>query len=197
MKSLIVLATLLVSLVCGAIAQATTIDFSTLAIGTPVTNQFPGVSFSLSGAPGPVGAPAIGWGNGLSNTVSGDYPTAQYLRIDFAAPASDVSFTFNNFGGPNGSNYLAYDSASNVVQSGLIDYGAYTSSFTLVDIIPDDISAIVLDNATYGSRSWEFSIGTLEYTESAPIPEPGTMVLLSAGLLGLTIYGKRRKSSRQ
>jgi hypothetical protein len=31
--------------------------------------------------------------------------------------------------------------------------------------------------------------------ETAPVPEPGTMMLLGAGFLGLAIYGKRRKSA--
>jgi hypothetical protein len=32
-------------------------------------------------------------------------------------------------------------------------------------------------------------------TDTAPVPEPGTMMLLGAGFLGLAIYGKRRKNA--
>lgn len=32
-------------------------------------------------------------------------------------------------------------------------------------------------------------------TETEPVPEPGTMMLLGAGFLGLAIYGKRRKNA--
>jgi hypothetical protein len=34
--------------------------------------------------------------------------------------------------------------------------------------------------------------GTISSTNLAPVPEPGTIVLLSAGMFGLCIYGKRR-----
>ena len=31
--------------------------------------------------------------------------------------------------------------------------------------------------------------------EAAPVPEPGTMMLLGAGFLGLAVYSKRRKNA--
>ena len=33
------------------------------------------------------------------------------------------------------------------------------------------------------------------YSAPAPVPEPGTMMLLGAGFLGLAVYGKRRKNA--
>ena len=40
-------------------AAPISINFSGLATGTPVTNQFSGVQFSLIGGPGPIGAPTV------------------------------------------------------------------------------------------------------------------------------------------
>lgn len=45
-------------------------------------------------------------------------------------------------------------------------------------------------------HGFTFGIRTTENLEPAPVPEPGTIALLSLGLAGLAVYGKRRKNSK-
>lgn len=45
---------------------------------------------------------------------------------------------------------------------------------------------------TYGGGDHDYNDMVLMVESVAPVPEPGTMVLLGFGMLGLAIYGKRR-----
>ena len=49
----------------------------------------------------------------------------------------------------------------------------------------------LLIEATVPMTGWDRNFETIV----APVPEPGTMMLLGAGFLGLAIYGKRRKNA--
>lgn len=49
-------------------------------------------------------------------------------------------------------------------------------------------------NQSGDSVSWAGTLNSPPLNTSAPVPEPGTILLLSSGLFGLVVYGKRRKN---
>ena len=67
-------------------------------------------------------------------------------------------------------------------------------SFTFTAASPStSLTFASLDNS---NSAWGPALDNVNVTlAGAPVPEPGTMMLLGAGLLGLTIYAKRRKNA--
>src|SRR5208283_336980 len=103
LKAYLVLTTAAGALSVASAAHATTIDFSTYAIGTAISS-IPGASVSLLAGPGPGGSPTIGnFGNssfpvGLGNSTTNGNPTGTMIDFAFTRPVSGISFTFDNYG---------------------------------------------------------------------------------------------------
>jgi hypothetical protein len=149
------------------------------------------VTFSLIG--GPAGAPVIDtWGNnGLSNSTTGTYPTDEILNVQFSGAASNVSFTFDNYGSNNGSFYTAYDAAGDILATGSVQ-NLEGGPGSLTNIAASGITDLRFNNNTSGGSSWLFDIGSLQANVST-VPEPGSLALMGIAALGLGLL-RRRKS---
>jgi len=196
------LAAFLFVVVLGASAAAIgeSYDFTTVAPGTAITNQYSGVVFSLAGGPATTGSPTIGGfycsspACGVANSPTGGagvsgYPTTSILDLAFTSPVDDLSFTFANWGSGNGSFYTAYDGAT-VVATGVIDG---LPNFGLVSVAGVDITDLKLNNNSGGNSNWIFGVGQLNFTST---PEPGSWLLFGSGILGMAGMLRRKFLAR-
>lgn len=95
----------------------------------------------------------------------------------------------------NGSNNIE---SENVSLSDLVDIGDYNIAGN--QWLNNGIGWTDYYNAYFtwdgGDNSVCSTWATVETKAGAPVPEPGTMMLLGIGIAGLAIYGKRRKNNR-
>ena len=180
------------SLITG-VANATLIDFESLSDGTSVDNAYSGITFSnslvLSAG---VSLNEFEFPPFSGQNVAVDNGGA--ITIDFAVPIAQLSAYFT---------YLmpvtmtAYDSAMNVVGSDISDFlnnlalsgdagslpnelfqVSYSSGISHIVLTGDPAgSSLVFDELTY--------IAADNGNSNGQIPEPSTLLLLGAGLLGL------------
>jgi hypothetical protein len=190
------------AIVAPAVAQSYTADFTTLADATVVTDQFQGLTFSLTGGEAGAGAPLAStrWAGvmELNNSPSGDYPTSTLLTAAFGRNASAISFSYNNYGtgdaGHRGDSfYTAYDALGRVVTTGSLnglDYGSGP-----VTVLGKNIRSLVFSNNAGADSSWEFGMRDMSYTLSAAgVPEPATWALMIMGFGAVGGAMRRRQS---
>ena len=199
----LLLALMLLALVPSVATQARagTIDFTILPPDQAVTNQYPGVVFSLMGGNDPSGSPTTSgccqgtsYG-GLTNTNdAGGYPTAEFLVATFSVPVTGVEFSFYDAGWNGGNAYTLYDASDNVITSAQMPE-ASGSSYTYDLPSYTGVSQITWDNgATDGGSTnggdWWQDLQSLSFTPQ--VPEPSTWALLGPALLGFLFLRRKQ-----
>ena len=172
----------------SAQATTTTIDFSTYAYGASVSTVG-NATFSLYGSPVSSGAPVVGsfGSSSLGNSLTTSYPTSSGISVNFAHAVKDLSFTFDNFG----TNFVSFEKAFNgTTQVDFQNLGT-VSGFPTITVAGNHITSFQVDNGENGSRSWQFGIGSISFSNA--VPEPATWAMMVAGF-GLVGFAVRRRA---
>jgi hypothetical protein len=199
MKKIILAALLLLSSV--AIGNATTINFDDGTNGNVVGSYYStlGVTFSNAIFADNFGLPGSSPPLGIASASAGfEYmftkPDAIFASI--AGGASSVSITGIDVGG-NGLQIDAYDAlvGGNLIASQqAFGSGAGVGQFFT---LTDSASSIMRVEMYQVQNIYGDGIILDDFSfnpSTAPVPEPGTMMLLGLGMAGLALYCKRRQN---
>jgi len=153
------------------------------------------ITGSLSGynaAPyGPSGADATDYltvpydmADGVSMSATG-FGTANYLGLWWGSID-----TYNTLNFYNGLTLVASVTGSMVSPTPNGNWtNAATNRYVNILGLPD------FDTFELVSTNYAFEVDNIAVGTVAPVPEPGTMLLLGIGMFGLALYGKRRMNS--
>ena len=145
--------------------------------------------------------------------VNADYPytsvnNAAIIHGNVVNNAGSVAYLLGNYGvGGQGDQAIALQAAiwHEVNDAGVynLNTAAYGADSSIVELYNKFVAEAANNTGIVSNFLWinpgADAQGQVIYqglVAAAPVPEPGTIVLFSAGILSLAIYGKRRKNNK-
>jgi hypothetical protein len=133
--------------------------------------------------------------NDSINLAAGDLVTSASLELDFTNDVFDTVFTGWFRGLDDLTEYVSYGfDGSSWTSIGEVDNGQYVVSVNVALLNDNGMLNVKLSvtNNDSGSGTAYLDHSRLYGTaETAPVPEPATMILLGSGLMGLAGFRKR------
>lgn len=164
-------------------------------------DDVPGANADIWDNPIPAGYGGLNWsqfnvlheslhpGTGYEyGVVSGEWVAFNFQNN--MAVVSDGLFDFNGAWITS-----AWDSTDILTVQGFLDGNLlYSIDLVINNLTPTWLQAdfFGVDTLTFDSAGYHFAMDNFTFNEGAPVPEPSTLLLLGAGIVGLAVYRKKK-----
>ena len=175
----------------ASLTGATVIDFEDQAMGTYTSITVGDVTFSADNNHLQIDNTYQGYNQSGIYLDNGTYSNNGFgsLKIEFATSTTAFGFTWGMAESWASWQLAAYDSADNLLESYALPSTGPSSAGEFYGIAVGDIAYAQL--SWNGAYDW-VAIDDFTYQGSAAVPEPATMLLLGAGLIGLAGFGRKK-----